>query len=149
MTDTKTASVPALIIRRTFNAPRARVFDAFTDATLFRSWLCPPGNSVKDLQLDARRGGSYRIVFVSDEGEVMNVRGVFSEVRKPERLAYTWRWEEDSAADEFDTFITVDFVEHGAQTEMIFKHEGFASEESRGRHEQGWTATFGLLEKLF
>jgi uncharacterized protein YndB with AHSA1/START domain len=149
VSNTKTAPVPALVIRRTFNAPRAKVFDAFADATSLRSWMCPPESKITDITADVREGGKYSITFLTHDGEAMKVCGVYSEVRRPERLAYTWRWEEDNAADERDTFIKVEFAEHGGATEMTFTHEGFISEESRGRHEQGWNGSFMGLEALF
>jgi uncharacterized protein YndB with AHSA1/START domain len=148
MSNTKTATVPALVIRRTFNAPRDRVFDAFASAQGIRSWLCPETSKITDLQADVRPGGTYRIDFLNADGEAIIVKGMYSEVRRPERLAYTWRWEEDDAKDEYDTFITVDFVEKGAGTEMTFKHEGFATEESRANHEKGWTSSVNQLETL-
>jgi uncharacterized protein YndB with AHSA1/START domain len=146
VSNTKTAPVPALVIRRTFNAPRTKVFDAFADATSLRSWLCPPEAKITDLTADVREGGKYRITFLMPDGDAMIVTGAYSEVRRPERLAYTWRWEEDNAAEERDTFITVEFVDHGTRTEMIFTHEGFISEDSRNNHEHGWSGSLMGLE---
>jgi uncharacterized protein YndB with AHSA1/START domain len=40
---TQTAAVPALVIRRTFDAPRERVFAAWTREELLRAWFGPPG----------------------------------------------------------------------------------------------------------
>jgi uncharacterized protein YndB with AHSA1/START domain len=149
VSNTKTAPVPALVIRRTFNAPRTKVFDAFTDAASLRTWLCPPEAKITDLTADVREGGKYRIAFLAPDGEAMTVTGIYSEVKRPERIAYTWRWQEDNAADERDTFIKVEFAERAGATEMTFTHEGFVSEESRGRHEQGWNGSFMGLEALF
>jgi uncharacterized protein YndB with AHSA1/START domain len=142
---TQTAAVPALVIRRTFDAPRERVFAAWTREELLRAWFGPPGVTLGSVTFDARPGGSYRIEMKHEDGEQFNVRGTITEFQAPERLAYTWRWEEDDPQTEFDTFVSIDFVDLGAQTEIVFTHTGLASLESRARHEHGWT---GILDKL-
>jgi uncharacterized protein YndB with AHSA1/START domain len=145
MSNTRGAVGPSLTIRRTFNAPRERVFAAWTQPEELKNWFGPPGFTIPELAMDVRTGGKYRIVMVSPEGEKHIVDGVFSEVRKPERLAYTWRWEEDDGSKARDTFVTIEFHDKGKETEMVFTHEGFASEESRENHNKGWT---GIFEKL-
>ena len=132
MSNTSTTTVPALVIRRTFNAPRERLFDAWTTGELLRAWWGPP------------LAGRYAAVTYYD-GEAFVVRGVVSEYRKPERLAFSFRWEEDDPALERDTFVSIDFIDHGARTEMLFTHEGFADDASRGRHQGGWTQFFEQL----
>jgi uncharacterized protein YndB with AHSA1/START domain/predicted enzyme related to lactoylglutathione lyase len=146
MSTTGTATVPKLIIRRTFNAPRERVFAAWTDAQVLRAWFGPPGTTVTETAFDARAGGRYRLAMTSSGGEAFVVRGVVSEFRKPERLAFSFRWEEDDPNLERDTFVTIDFIDQGERTEMLFTHEGFSDEASRGRHEQGWNGSFDQLE---
>lgn len=145
MSTTGTTTVPALIIRRTFNAPRERVFAAWTTPELLRAWFGPPGGAATETSFEAREGGRYRFALTSSEGEAYVVRGVVSEYRKPERLAFTFRWEEDDPKDERDTFVSIDFIDRGERTEMVFTQENFSGEASRGRHEEGWTALFEQL----
>ncbi len=147
MSNTQTTA-PALIIRRTFNASRERVFAAWTDPKLVSAWFGPPTMVLNNVTYDARLGGSYRIEMSTSDGEAFNVGGTFTEFRAPERLAYTFRWEEDDADLEHDTLISIDFIDRNGQTEMVFTHENFASDVSRGNHERGWTATFEQLENL-
>ena len=142
MNNAKLAAVPALTIRRTFKATRERVFAAWTDPKVLAAWFCPEGGTLDKVECDARQGGRYRIAMRNAEGEEYIVGGVYSEVRKPERLAFTFRWVEDDPALERDTYVTIEFAERGGETEMIFTHEGFADEASRGRHEGGWTSFF-------
>jgi uncharacterized protein YndB with AHSA1/START domain/predicted enzyme related to lactoylglutathione lyase len=145
MSNTTTTTVPALVIRRSFNAPRERLFDAWTTGELLRAWWGPPGSTVTETTFDAREGGRYRLAMTMSDGEAFVVRGVVSEYRKPERLAFSFRWEEDDPALERDTFVSIDFIDHGARTEMLFTHEGFADDASRGRHQGGWTQFFDQL----
>ena len=146
MNSTKTGAAPALTIRRTFNAPRERVFTAFTDAALLERWMGPPGTTASNVAFDARVGGEYRVTFTSPTYGEMTAKGVITAIRRPEHLEYTWRWEEDDVADERDTAVRIDFIEHGEQTEVLFVHDGFANEESRDRHELGWSGAFAKID---
>jgi uncharacterized protein YndB with AHSA1/START domain/predicted enzyme related to lactoylglutathione lyase len=148
MSPTPAAGVTALAIRRTFNAPRERVFAAFTDPAVLRRWFGPPGTTLGEVTFDAREGGRYRIEMRSSDGEAFNVGGVVMEFRPPERLAYTFRWEEDDPQRERDTFVRIDFIAHGARTEIVFVQEQFVDDASRDRHVQGWSGSFGKLETL-
>jgi uncharacterized protein YndB with AHSA1/START domain len=72
-----------------FNAPRERVFKAWTDPTRKSQWWGPKGFSNPVCELDVRPGGAYRIVMRSPEGVEYPVRGVYREVVEPERLVMT------------------------------------------------------------
>ncbi len=146
MTDTKTAQ--GLEIRRTFKAPRARVFDAWTKPEALRQWFGPAGMTVPEANVDLREGGRYRIVIIDTDGDPNIAVGTYTTVRRPERLAYSWSWEEGGNPGP-ETQVTIDFIERGDETEMIFKHEGFGTVESRDGHFSGWTTTFDKLNLFF
>jgi uncharacterized protein YndB with AHSA1/START domain len=148
MSNAQTSTIPALVIKRTFNAPRERVFKAMTSVDLLRQWFGSADHTLGEVTFDARNGGHYRIEMKNADGEDFNVGGVITEFRAPERLAYTFTWEEDDKSTEHDTFVTIDLIERGKQTEMIFTHENLASDESRERHAQGWNGLFTRLEAL-
>jgi uncharacterized protein YndB with AHSA1/START domain len=143
MSDIKTSQ--RLVIRRKFAAPRERVWAAWTEPEQMRQWAGPGEITVPEVEQDARVGGAYRIVMLKPDGERWPVRGVFREVRKPERISYTWIWEEDSPELETETLVTVEFHDLGDETELVLTHEGFASDESRSGHQDGWN---GALDKL-
>ena len=62
-----TTTAPQLTLTRTFNAPRALVYRAFTDPDQFASWWGPIGNSLPrdEVEFDVRPGGylSWHEVF--------------------------------------------------------------------------------------
>ena len=145
---TTDAAVAALTISRTFNAPRARVFAAFTESALISRWFGPPGSVVTDVACDAREGGHYRVVMTSSDGEPFNVGGTFTTYRPIEKLAYTFRWEEEKPEEERDTFVTIDFIDLGSKTEIHFRQENFANNESRNAHNAGWAGTFDRLDTI-
>ena len=148
MNEIRPAAVPALVIRRTYNAPRERVFAALTTVELLRRWFGPPGIDVGEVTFDARSGGRYRIAMKTPEGEEYNVGGLITEYRAPERLAYTFRWEEDDPKTERDTFVSIDFIDRGKQTEMVLTHAGLVSEDSREVHAGGWNGALNNIAAL-
>jgi uncharacterized protein YndB with AHSA1/START domain len=77
-------------------------------------------------------------------GETFYLGGVFHEVRPPERLVYTWKWEEDTEATG-ETLVTVEFKDLGARTEVVLTHGRFPDAGAVGRHGDGWN---GCLESL-
>ena len=145
MNDTKAQAPPRLVIRRKLAAPRARVYAAWTQPEQMRQWAGPGDITVPEIESELRIGGSYRMTMQKPDGERLVVRGVYREVRAPERISYTWRWEEDSPADEVETLVTVEFHDLGDETELVLTHEEFASQESRNNHEGGWNASLDQL----
>ncbi len=78
------------------------------------------------------------------------VHGEFMEVSPPERLAYTWSWDEGpeaAMAGSERSLVVVEFVEDGDGTEVVLTHTGFTSAESRDNHEHGWRGCIVNLER--
>jgi uncharacterized protein YndB with AHSA1/START domain len=146
MNPIQTTSAPTLTIRRTFAATRARVFAAWSDAALLRQWF-PPEGRLTSIRWEPRAGATFRITMIVSNGEEWAVSGAFSEVLAPERLAFTFRWEEDDPALEHETFVSVELLERGNETEMVFTHTGFRSDESRDGHNEGWNMSFDNLSR--
>jgi uncharacterized protein YndB with AHSA1/START domain len=130
-----------LVLKRTFDAPRERVFDAWLDAKHMSKWMGPRGVNAEVALLEPRVGGRYRILMHTPDKSDPIVGGVFKEIVRPERLVYTWTWEHDKV----ETLITLTFAAVGKTTELTIRHEGFASMERRDGHNNGW---IGSLEKL-
>jgi uncharacterized protein YndB with AHSA1/START domain/predicted enzyme related to lactoylglutathione lyase len=132
----------ALLMKRRLPAPQAAVFEAWTDPQHVRLWFCPVGFEVVVAEVDLRPGGAYRIGMRSPEGKVATTHGVFREIQAPERLVYTWRWEDPGA---LETLVTVEFHDRGPETELVLRHERFADAARRDNHLQGWQ---GCLQNL-
>jgi uncharacterized protein YndB with AHSA1/START domain len=145
MNNVDTAAPGAIVLRRTFKAARSRVFDAWTKPEQLRQWFGPAGMTTTEAAVDLREGGKYRIVILDSDGDKNIAVGTFTKVRPPDHLAYTWSWETNDPPDIYETQVTIDFIERGDDTEMVFKHEGFGKIESRNGHEGGWTTSFDKL----
>ena len=85
-----------LVMTRSFDAPRQLVFDAHTKPALVRRWLLgPPGWSMPVCEIDLRVGGTYRYVWQHDrDGTKMGMGGVYREIKMPERIVNTEKFDE-------------------------------------------------------
>jgi uncharacterized protein YndB with AHSA1/START domain len=141
----------ALELSHRFAAPREAVFDAWTNPDVLRRWwAAAPTWGTPLAQIDARVGGTYRLSMRTDTGDVHTVGGEFTEVRPPERLAYTWAWEEGpdpAMSGSEQTLVTVDFIDDGGETLVRLTHSGFRNEEVRSQHSHGWEAVLENLER--
>jgi uncharacterized protein YndB with AHSA1/START domain len=134
----------ALQMKRTFAAPRQRVFRAWTDAGELARWFGPSSDySAVVPELDLRVGGKYRLEMHHKGGNVSRVGGTYREVQPPEKVVFTWRWDGDTRPEE--SLVTIEFHDLGNSTEVILTHEQFSNLEDRDKHAQGWT---GCLEQL-
>lgn len=88
MTDTKTTAEPALIISRTFKAPRALVYKAWTEAERLAQWWGPKGYTMSALSLDLRPGGRFHYRQASPEGQEMWGLFLYQEVVAPEKIVF-------------------------------------------------------------
>jgi uncharacterized protein YndB with AHSA1/START domain len=132
---------------RVLPAPREAVFHAWTDPDELRRWWGPPGFTTPAVEIDLRVGGGYRIVMQPPEGEPRRLAGTYREVRVPERLVYTWRWEQHGPHAE-ETLVTVDFRERGEHTEVEVVHTGFPTAGLVEEHGEGWAGCLVRLEEL-
>ncbi|WP_106402895.1 SRPBCC family protein [Actinocorallia populi] len=86
-------NLPTIRIVREFDAPRDRVFRAWTDRGLVARWLGPRDLEMRIDAWEMETGGRYRYASVQDGQEVASFYGSFHEVRPAERLVQTFTWE--------------------------------------------------------
>ena len=128
-----------LVIARVFDAPRALVWKAWADPERVAKWWGPHGFTITSCEMDVRAGGAYRVCMRSPEGTDHWVQGVYREIVPPERLAFTWAWEDESGKPRHETLVTVTLAERGTRTELTLRHSGFESDAARDEHREGWT----------
>jgi len=152
---TPSVSPAAVQVKRTFAAPREKVFAAWVDPQRMTKWFArgaaqmPPA---KILEADVRPGGKYRVDVecpVANDLRQMrtyNMQGTYKEVRPPERLVFTWWWPE---ADFQESLVTVDFRTLGESnfTEVTLTHTQLSDKE-RESHRAGWNGCFDMLDKV-
>lgn len=136
-----------LILKRTYPVPQQRVFDAWTKPEMLRQWFAAGDDYVGSLaEVDFRVGGTYRIAMSHVTKNVVHTAtGVYREIRSPERLVFTWKWD---GSDAVETLVTIEFRAKGSSTEMVFTHEFFPDADARNRHETGWVGCFDKLGRV-
>ncbi len=134
----------SLEIRRTVQAPREKVYAAWTVGKLFAQWFRPDDFTCAVEEMDVRPGGSYRVGVKPADEPMFYAVGTYKEVTPPERLVFTWGWT-DSDYDWSNSVVTIEFIDRGRNTEVVLKHEGFGVEQSRDQHKHGWEACFDRL----
>ena len=138
-----------LVITRVFDAPRELVFQAWTDARHAKSWWGPRDYPATHLEMDVRPGGAWRGRLRStasgeELGKELGMGGVFREVAPPERVVFTFAWEEEGERG-LETLVTVTFAEQDGKTHMTFRQIPFQSVEERDGHRGGWSSSFDRL----
>jgi uncharacterized protein YndB with AHSA1/START domain len=150
------ATVPTFTLTQTrvIRAPRARVFEAWTNPEIIKQWFGPAGKQCPGASTDVRVGGAYRLEVASctpahgsaDGSEcaapLSVATGNYTKVVPNELLQFTWstNWSPGE-----DSVVTVSLKDVDGGTEITILHENFNTEASRDGHNQGWA---GCLDKL-
>jgi uncharacterized protein YndB with AHSA1/START domain len=121
-------------VTRKFDAPRALVWEAYTNPKLVQRWLLgPPGWTMPICEMDVRVGGKYRWRWRSEEdGKEFGFHGEFREVSPPERLVQIEYYDPgDVGGDMGDgALITTTFKEKDGVTTMTSRMD-FKTRQAR------------------
>jgi uncharacterized protein YndB with AHSA1/START domain len=144
-------------VTRSFRAPRALVYRAYTEPDLVRRWLLgPPGWSMPVCEMDVRVGGRYRWRWRSDDnGSEFGFSGTFREVQPPSRLVHTEAYDPGSVGGGYpgqDAIVTVTFTEDAGVT-TVKSSIDFGSKEARDAAiatgmTDGMEQSYQLLDRL-
>ena len=133
-----------LVITRLFDAPPARVFDAWLDREEWQAWIGPEGVECEVPVLEPRVGGRYRLTMRMANGDTIPVAGVFQVIDRPTTLAFTWGRDGDPSRD---SLVTLSFARKGDKTELTLRQEGLGSAENRDGHGKGWNSALNKLDR--
>ena len=136
-------------VERIFDAPRDRVFAAFTDPELIPEWWGPHDTTTIVDQMDVRTGGLWRFIARDCEGRETAFRGVYREVTPPERIVQSWEWE---GLPGHISIETAEFEDLGDKTRMVGTTLFHTPEERDGMlnsgMEKGMNETYERLDAL-
>ena len=130
---------------RLLNAPRERVFAAWTDPDKAARWWVPQDCELVSFRMDVREGGGWHRRMRVPDGSVVAKWGEYREIRAPERLVFTYNTQYADGTLDPETLVTVSFEELGGRTRLTLRHARFWSEPAAISHTGGWT---GALERL-
>jgi uncharacterized protein YndB with AHSA1/START domain len=140
-TKVSTRSDREIVSERIFDAPRERVFAAFTDPELIPRWWGPRSQTTTVDVMEVRPGGSWRFVCRDADGSETAFRGTFREITPPERIVQTFEWEGMPGHVAVETAIFEDLGDRTKFTGISLFH---TQEERDGMHASGMEG--GLAE---
>ena len=132
-----------LILTRIIDAPRDKVFRAWTEPELLKQWFAPLPWTTSKAETDTRAGGASLIVMRSPEGNEFPSRGVYFEVVKNERLVFTDAFTKDWEPSEkpfMTVILTFEEIEGNTRYTARVRHWTVADREAHekmGFH-AGW-----------
>lgn len=141
-----------ITITRTFDAPRAQIFRAWTDPEILARWWGPKGFTNPVCEFDARVGGAIRIHMRAPDGAIYPMGGEVREIVPPERLVFTNNALDEAGNPIIQGLTTVTFAEDAGKTKMTLHTRGAAVVEIAVKYlqgmEMGWTMSIDKLQAL-
>ncbi len=144
------ASDREIVLTRTFDAARERVFRAYTDPKAIPEWWGPKGYTTRVETMDVRPGGAWRYVQHDAEGREHAFHGVYRDVVAPERLSESFEYEGTPGHIVEET---ITFEEQRGGKTLVTVRARFASKEDRdgmlsAGMESGLRESYERLEAL-
>ena len=144
-------------VARSFKAPRALVYRAYTEPELVRRWMLgPPGWSMPVCEMDVRVGGRFQWRWRSDDkGSEFGFSGTYRELQPSSRIVHTEAYEPGTVGGGYpgpEAIVTVAFTEDGGVTTVTTLID-FGSKESRDAAvatgmTDGMEQSYQLLDRL-
>jgi uncharacterized protein YndB with AHSA1/START domain len=144
-------------VMRSFRAPKALVYRAYTEPALLQRWLLgSPGWSMPVCEMDLRVGGQYRWRWRSEEnGQEFGFSGTFRELQPASKIVHTEAYDPGTLSEGYpgtEAIVTVTFAEAGGVTTVTTLID-FGSKEARdGAVASGMTdgmeRSYQLLDRL-
>jgi uncharacterized protein YndB with AHSA1/START domain len=144
-----------IAMTRVFDAPRELVFEAYTTPALLKRWLGVHNDWILAVcEIDLRPGGKYRYVWQGPDRAEMGMGGIFREVKAPERIVATEKFDDAWYPGEAESTLTL--VEKDGRTTLTLtvRYESMAARDAvlQSPMEQGVAIGFdtlaGVLEDL-
>ena len=145
---TKAAGKTSLEIKRFINAPRTRVYAAWTDPAQLKEWFGPVWVRTCELIAEPRVGGKFRWDVINCDGKEVTIQGDYREVVPGEKIVFTWKHCDDELWENRISIVSVELSDRNGGTELRLKHEQLPDDESRESHNRGWNSVLDKLEKF-
>lgn len=130
-------------ITRTYEAPRERVWRAFTEPAQFKRWFGPADSHLENVEMDVREGGEWKATTVLANGYEIHFHGNYLELTEPERLVMTVS--DQPTLTDFEV-LTVVLTARGNATELEMRQSGGHLTDEQ--YEQARQGSSGFLDRL-
>ena len=135
----------SVCIETILHASVEKVWEAWTEPSVIMKWFgSDPNGEVLRAKLEVRPGGSFEVTFRDSDQTEHTCSGIYSEVKKLSKLAFSWHWKSEPGVE---SFIVLLLTEEGQTTKMQFEHMNLGS-GSKHNYVKGWQSTFLKLEQL-
>lgn len=128
-----------LAFSRTFDAPRAFVFEAWSRPEHVSRWWGPRGFTLSACEMEFRPGGRFRYVMRGPDGVEYPFDGMYDEIMPQERIVFTG----DVGGEAIRTIVT--FAGRGGKTTLTVRQTVPSNELYARGQGQGWTETLDRL----
>ena len=136
-----------LVLERVIDAPRTRVFEAWTKPEQIAMWFAPRPFKLIVHKMDFRPGGRFSMAMRGPSGEDFPFTGTYREIVAPAKLAWSGEFP-TGPADQLSTVVTFD--EQGQKTRIRVRQTFHVMtpeiEHATRGAKQGWTMTLDQLE---
>jgi uncharacterized protein YndB with AHSA1/START domain len=146
------------VITRVFDAPRDRVWKAWTEAARLKQWWGPKGFTVHTCKVDLRPGGVFHYGMKAPDGSDVWGKFVYREITAPRKLVFIVSFSDPKGGMTrhpsapnwpLQMLSTVTFEEQGGKTKVTVRwiaHEATelerkTFEDGMESMQQGWTGT--------
>jgi uncharacterized protein YndB with AHSA1/START domain len=134
-------------LHRVLKTSPEKVFRAFTEASAIASWLPPYGFVCTVQELNAKKGGSFRMTFINfSTGNGHSFGGTYQEIKPNEFLKYTDKFDDPNLPGEMIT--SVSLRKNIAGTEIKITQEGIPDAIPAEMCYLGWQESLEKLAKL-
>ena len=134
-----------IVVTRLFDAPRERVFEAWTDPEQVAQWWGPHGFTTTTDEMSVTPGGVWRFVMHGPDGRDYKNKIIYTEVVRPERLVYRHAGEDEHEDVRFH--VTVTFEAQGRKT-LLTMRSVFATAQERDDVVEKYGALEGARQTL-
>lgn len=142
----------SVLITRVFDAPRALVWQAWTDPAMLARWFGPRGFTSSVPEFDLRVGGALRIVMHGPDGNDYPMQGVFREVAPPARLVFSNIALDNDGNHLLEGETAVTFAEHDGKTKLTMTSHMVGlvpiAPQMLAGMEAGWTQSIDKLQAM-
>ena len=154
--------IKPFVISRTFDAPRDRVWKAWTDREQLLQWFGPKGFKMTTAKLDLRPGGSFHYCLQTPDGKEMWGKFIYRVIDAPSRIVLVNSFSDAkggttrhpmSATWPLEMLSTTTLAEEGGKTKLTIEwlplnptdEERKTFDSAHDGMKQGWGGTFEQL----
>ncbi|MEW7291668.1 SRPBCC domain-containing protein [Aquimarina sp. 2304DJ70-9] len=136
-----------LTIKRTFNAPIALVWEAWTQPEHIALWWGPKGMKTKVVEHDFKVGGKWNYVMLMPDGNEFIAEGIFSEIVELEKIISSANFKPMTEGVEMQVLLEKNGDKTNFTFNVIHPTEEYCKQQEQMGFYNGWGSTFERLEE--